>query len=177
MSWMNQPCRCLLLIALAGSLTACPADGFAQNRSKGARRTRDVASFRKQLAEKREKFAASLEKLATACEDKKLPEAAATIRGLARPVDSSELRLSAIPRNVQPPLKPDLAADEHYWQAQLRSQQQAYAKELYALSCPALTAGHVSFAIDLIREILRHDSDHQQARRILGYVRSGDEWV
>jgi hypothetical protein len=177
MSWMNQLCRGLLLVVLTAALIFRPADGVAQNRSKGARRTRDVASFRKQLAEKHEKFAAALEELAGVCDEKKLPEAAAGVRALARPVDSSELRLTAIPRDVQPPLKPDLPADERYWQAQLRSLQQSYARELYALSRQALTAGHVSFAIDLIREILRYDSDQRDARRVLGYVRSGDEWV
>jgi hypothetical protein len=174
---VNQLLRCCLALLTAAAICFSPARGFSQNRSKGARRTRDVASFGKQLAEKRNKFAAGLEELAVFCDEKKLPEAAASIRAPARPVDSSQLRLSAVPREVQPPLKPDLPADEHYWRAQLRSQQQAYAKELYALSRQALTAGHVSFALDLIREILRHDSDHVQARKILGYVRSGDEWV
>jgi hypothetical protein len=175
---MNHCCRRLMLLVAAAAVFCCwPSDGFAQKRGNGARRTRDVTSFRKQLAEKREKFAADLEELARVCDDKKLPEAAAQIRLLARPVDSSELRLSAIPRSVQPPLPPDLPPDERYWQAQLRFHQQAYAQELYALSRQALAAGHVSFAVDLIREIVRYNSDHTQARKILGFVRSGDEWV
>ena len=176
---MNRLCNSLLLLLMAAALTACPPDSVAQSRGKGIRRTRDVASFRKQLAEKRDKFAAALVELAGVCDEKKLPEAAASVRALARPVDSSELRLSAIPREVRPPLAPELPADERYWQAQLRALQQSYAIELYALSRQALNAGHVSFAIDLIREIMRHNSDHAQARRVLGYVRSssGDEWV
>src|SRR5690349_16003102 len=87
---MTPLCRCLLLLVSAAALIVCPADGVAQNRSKGARRTRDVASFRKQLGEKHDKFAAGLEELAGDCDEKKLPEAAASIRALARPVDSSE---------------------------------------------------------------------------------------
>jgi hypothetical protein len=176
MALTNDCCRRTILLLTAVVFCYWPADGLAQKRG-GARRTRDVTSFRKQLAEKREKFAADLEELARVCDDKKLPEAAAQIRLLARPVDTSELRLSAIPRLVQPALAQDLPPDERYWQAQLRFHQQAYAKELYALSRQALGAGHVSFAVDLIREIVRYDSDHAQARKILGFVRSGDEWV
>ena len=76
-----------------------------------------------------------------------------------------------------PPLPQDLPPDERYWQAQLRFHQQEYAIELYALSRQALGAGHVSFAVDLVREIVRYDSDHKQARKILGFVRSSDEWI
>jgi hypothetical protein len=177
MAQMNYCCRRLMLLVAAAMLCHWPSDGLAQKRGSGARRTRDVTSFRKQLAEKREKLAADLEELARVCDEKKFPDAAAQIRLLARPVDSSELRLSAIPRMAQPRLPPDLPPDERYWQAQLRFHQQAYAKELYALSRQALGAGHVSFAVDLIREIVRYDSDHAQARKILGFVPSGDEWV
>src|SRR5262245_30234872 len=174
---MNQVCRWIVLLVAAAVLCCWPAEGWAQKRGNGARRTRDVASFRRQLAEKREKFAADLEELAKACDEKQLPDAAAQVRLWARPVDTSELRLTAIPRQAQAPLPQDLPPDERYWQAQLRSHQQTFARELYALSRQALTAGHVSFAIDLIREIVRYDSDHAPARRIVGYVRSGDEWV
>src|SRR5438045_8187745 len=120
MSPMNQVCRRMILVLTAAVFFYWPLDGLAQKRGSGARRTRDVASFRAQLAEKREKFAADLEELARTCDDKKLPDAAAQIRLLARPVDSSELRLSAIPRLVQAPLPQDLPADERYWQSQLR---------------------------------------------------------
>lgn len=168
----------LLLILAVAPLFSGAAAGFAQARGRAAKRPRDVSSFRKQYSEGRQKFNAALLELARVCqEDKDLPDPAARIRRLAVPLDSSELRLAPLPRDVQPPLRADLPADERFWRAQLRHLQQEYAKELYALSRQALNAGHVSFAYDLVREIVLHDSDHQTARKILGFVRSGDEWV
>src|SRR5436190_15347807 len=177
MSRTNQLCRWLLLLTLA-AFAVSQADAFSQNKGKGNKRTRDVSSFRKQYAERRQKFTDSLLALARVREDEKnLPEAAAEIRRSAEPVDTSELRLAPLPRKTQPPLKADLEPDERFWRAQLKSQSHDYAIELYALSRRALDAGHVSFAFDLVREIVLHNSDHPTARKILGFVRSGDEWV
>ncbi len=177
MARTNQFCRWLLLLTLA----ACgffQADAFAQNKGKGNKRTRDVSSFRKEYAERRQKFTDSLLELARVCEEeKKLPDAAAEIRRLAEPVDTSELRLAPLPRQVQPTLKPDLEPGERFWRTQLRLLTQDYANALYALSRQSLNSGHVSFAFDLVREIVLHDSDHSTARKILGFVPSGDEWV
>jgi len=168
----------LLLLLAAVAICFSPAQGQAQARGKGGRRSRDVAIYRKQYAERRQKFVASLIELARICEDEKgLPEAAEQIQRLAEPVDSSELRVAPLPRRVQPALRNDLSPAEHFWRAKLNSYEQEYAKELYALSRQALAAGHVSFAYDLIREIVLHDSDHVAARKVLGFVRSGDEWV
>jgi hypothetical protein len=169
-------CRWLLLAGLAIALCFIPTHGLAQNRGKTTKRPRDVSQFRKLLSEKREKFAAALNDLAEECDKKGLSDAAAKVRLLAAPVDSGELRLP-LPRDVQPPLPADLPADERFWQAQLRAQQQNYATELYALSRQAANAGHIGFALDLIREVARQNSDHIQARKILGFVRNGDEWV
>ncbi len=178
MSRVNEFWRCVLLLVTAAAIGGlCPQTIYSQARSKGAKRSRDLASFRKQLDEKRQKFALALEDLARTCDDKNLPDAAERIRLLAEPVDSAELRLNRLPRQVLGPLPNDLPADERFWQAQLRFQQQAYAKELYALSQKAADAGHVGLAIDLVREIVRHDSDHVKARNILGFVRRGEEWV
>src|SRR5438132_1541884 len=144
MSRVNEFWRCLLLlVAVAAIGGLCQATGYSQARSKGAKRSRDLASFRKQLDERRQKFASALEELARTCDDKSLPEAAERIRVLAVPVDSAELQLNPLPRQVQAPLPNELPADERFWQAQLRFQQQAYAKEIYALSQKAADAGHV----------------------------------
>lgn len=170
--------RALVLLLAVAALGYTHPGALGQNRGKGARRTRDVSSFRKLHDERRLKFEAGLIELARVCEkDKKLPEAAEEIRRLAEPRDTSELRMAPLPRQVQPPLRNDLSSDEHFWRAQLRFHQQEYAKELYALSRQALKAGHVSFAYDLIREVALHDSDHVAARKILGFVRSGDDWL
>lgn len=169
--------RCCLLVITLAIVCLTSADGLAQNRGKGGKRPRDVASFRRQHAERRAKFAAQLNELARTCDEKGLPEAAAEIRQLSRPVEPSELRLTAFPRQVQPALPQSLPAEERAWRVKLRAHQLDYSKELYALSKRAADAGHVGLALDLIREIMLHDSDHVNARRILGFKRSGNEWV
>jgi hypothetical protein len=176
---MTAACRWLVLLAVA-AVCLVPATVHSQSRSKAVKGTRDVSAFRKQYAELRLKFTDSLLDLARVCDEQKnLPDVAARIRELAAPIDDSELRLIPLPREVQQPLKADLPVDERFWRTQLRSRQQDFAKDLYVLSRRALDAGHVSFSIDLVREVLLHDSDHPTARKILGFVRNNnrDEWV
>lgn len=168
----------MLVISAVSGAALLPESGSSQTRTKGGKSARDVSLFRKQYADLRLKFTDSLLNLARVCDEQKnLPDVAAQIRELAAPIDESELRLIPLPREVQQPLKADLPVDERFWRTQLRSRQQEFAKELYALSRKSLRAGHVSFSIDLVREILLHDSDHIDARKILGFVRNGEEWV
>jgi hypothetical protein len=169
--------RWSVLLLTVFAVSSPPVAGFAQNRNRSGKRPRDVASFRKEYVELRSKFAASLLDLAKACDDKGLPEAASQIRELAEPIDTTELRLAPLPRHATAPIKTDLPAAERFWRSQLRAKQQGYAKDLYALSQQAAQSDHVSLALDLVREVVLNDSDHIKARGILGFVRSGDEWV
>ncbi|MFN0056311.1 MAG: hypothetical protein ACKV0T_29545 [Planctomycetales bacterium] len=161
----------ICLVAVAALWHSLPAQ------AKSLKRPRDVAQFRRQYVERREKFTAALEELAAECARRDLREGADEVRGLAEPVNSAELRLAPLPREVQAPIPQDLPADERFWRTQLRSLQQDFSKELYLLSRTTLNAGHVGFAYDLLSEVALHDPDHSAARRILGYVRSGDEWL
>jgi hypothetical protein len=169
-------CVCLVWIAclLAGDVPTA----FSQGRPRGAKRAAPIESFQKEHAELRKKFTDSLESLARVCADEKgLVEAAQWIRELARPVETTEVRLAPLPRKTVPPLHPEISADERFWREQLRRRQQDYAKELFLLSRRAVLAEHVNYALDLIHEVLLQDGDHLKARNILGYVRSGDEWM
>ncbi|MCA9113673.1 MAG: DUF1570 domain-containing protein [Planctomycetaceae bacterium] len=149
-------------------------------RSGGQVQTRDLqrlARVREQHAALREKFSADLNELASWCDEHRFPEAAARIRRLARPVDPQMLLGSPLPAEVQPDLSPSLPAEERHWQAQLRFLQREFAADLYLLSRRVLNDGSPSYAYDLVREVARHDPDHRTARRLLGYVRLGEEWV
>ena len=160
----------LLAFSSSGALPAQP-------RVRGARRTRDLSQFRKQHVDLRSKFIRQLDELAAECEEKGLAEGAEAVRTVSAPVDTAELRLAPLPREVQKPIPADLPMDERHWQTQLRFQRTEYAKDLYLLSRHTLNSGHVSYAYDLIREVALQDPDHTVARRILGFVRSGDEWL
>lgn len=169
-------CRWLIFF-LAVQFFGGGADLAAQPRARSTRHARDVSVFHRQHADRRATYAAALEELARDCEAKGLADAAAEIRQLAAPVDTSELRLAPLPRSVTPPLAADLPPDELHWRTQLRHQRQKYAQGLYGLSRQTLNSGHVSYAFDLLREVAFNDPDHPTARAILGYVRSGDEWL
>jgi hypothetical protein len=124
-----------------------------------------------------DEFVAKLEKLSRFCDDKNLTEAAKTVRSrMASPV--MDLRnLKSLPTEVQPDIPNNLPADERYWQTQLRFLEKEYAQDLYVLSRRALNDGYPSYAFGLIREAASHDPDHPNVRKVLGFVRQGNEWV
>ncbi|MFM7159823.1 MAG: hypothetical protein ACKO3P_05535 [Planctomycetaceae bacterium] len=78
---------------------------------------------------------------------------------------------------MTPPLAADLPDSERAWLVALRAARKNYSEELYALAQKTLAAGHPAYAFDLVREVAERDPDHPPARRVLGYVRLGDEWV
>lgn len=165
----------LVLLLLASSfLTGASSGAPAQPR---VRPGRDVSQFVKRRDERRAKFIASLEELATECDAKGLAAPAGQIRELAEPVDSAELHLASLPRTVQAAIPHDLPADERYWRTQLRSKRQDFARDLLLLSRQALNNGHVGLSFDLVHEVALHDPDNAGARHVLGFVRSGDQWV
>lgn len=176
----SMPSRSLsrwIVLLVATVLVPGGGDLSAQPRTKAVKRARDVSIYRKQYLDRREKYFAALEALARDCEAKNLPDAAAEIRRLAEPVDSSELRLAPLPRSVQPPLAADLSPAERQWRTQWQHQRESYAKDLYALSRRALQSEHIGFALDLVCEVAHIDPDNLNARRILGFSRNGDEWL
>lgn len=138
---------------------------------------RDLGLYQKQHEDLLTRFGSALEELARACEKRGLVKEAVALRQLAGPVDSVQVRFEKPPRDVQPALPADLSDGDRFWRAQLHFQRREFAKDLYLLSRRTLNAGHVSYAYDLIREVLVHDPDHPAARKILGYVRNGNEWV
>src|SRR5262245_22651925 len=134
------PARWIALL-LAMTLLLRGEAPAAQTRSKAPKRSHDVSIFRKQHLDRREKYVGTLEALASDCEAKNLPEAAAEIRSLAEPVDTSELRLAPLPRAVQPSIDASVTPEERWWRTQLQNQRSTYANDLYALSRRTLGAG------------------------------------
>ena len=124
-----------------------------------------------------QEFAGELGKLVEFCQSKNLLDGIDQIQSRLIPPDVQTLKLPALPREVQKEIPNQLAADERFWQTQLRKHDTDYAKQLYLLSRQALHNGNPSFAYRLVREAAVHDPDHPQVRKILGYVRSGNEWV
>ena len=91
-----------LVVGIAFLQIASPA--HAQAKRKVAR---DLPAFVKQHADLHRKFAKEIEAIAVACDEKTLTEAAVTVRALAAPADTSRLRVTPLPREVQPDLPGD----------------------------------------------------------------------
>jgi len=177
------PCRRLLAIFLLGLFWhpgfACPAAGQSRSTRESPRTPpkRDITPLRKQYDERRGKFQKSLEELATRCETDQLSEGAETVREAARPFNSDTLRVRDLPREVYDAKDANLPESEKVWRVPLRQERRDYAQDLFALSQKVLGSGHLAFAFDLIREVAHNDPDHPAARKALGFVRSGDEWM
>lgn len=146
--------------------------GAAQSRTKSP-----LEALQKAHQERQLEFAAELEQLALFCEDHDLPDAAQNLRSLKAQPDWQSLHLEALPSAVQPPIPLDLPETERHWRTQLRHQQTEYAKQLYLLARRVLNAGYPGFAYNLVRETVIHDPDHVSARKLLGFVRHGNDWV
>ena len=120
-------------------------------------------------------FSNQIAKLAEFCDEKKLDDAAATVR--SRLIVPEPLRVDKLPTEMRPEILPGVMGDERYWQTQLRHLEIEYAKDLYRQSRGALQQGFPSYAYNLVREAALHDPDHPQVRKILGFMRLGNEWV
>jgi hypothetical protein len=121
-------------------------------------------------------FAAQLEKLAQACDEKGLKSGSDAVRSRVISPDPQSHKLRALPTEVTD-IPVNLPGGERFWRTNLRSLEKDYAQDLYLLSRRALNDGYPSHAYGLVREAATHDPDHPAARKILGFVRQGNEWV
>lgn len=122
-------------------------------------------------------FCSEIAKLEDECLRNDQPDAAKQIHARLIVPDSMSLRVDKLPGEVQPEIPADTPEDERQWRTQLRKIEKDYAKDLYVQARGALIQGFPTYAYDLVREVTLHDPDHQQARRILGYVRLEKEWL
>lgn len=159
-------------------LVACFIALFTTVRVEAQPRPRDLLTIHqdnhRQLYRK---FAEKLEELATTCEGRGLDEGAKAVRERIIVPEMESHKLKALPTEVIPEIPNNLAEGERFWRVQLRTLEKDYARELYMLSRRALNDGYPTYAFSLIRETATHDPDHPNARKILGYVRQGNEWV
>lgn len=143
-----------------------------------APRGRDMQTVLRENHSKRfREFAIQAEKLAKICDENAQETGAATIRNRIIAPELLSHNLRALPKEVIGEIPNDLPQEERFWRTQLRSLEKSYAQDLYVLSRRALNDGYPSYAYSLVREAATHDPDHPSARKILGFVRQGNEWV
>ena len=174
---VNRPStrRDFLSTLVAGGISSghfASQASFAQSGS-----LRSLNTLRNRHLQLRQQFQSDLEKLAKECDAKQLIDASEEIRELSAQASRDGQFGGELPRARAAQIPASLPPDERYWRTQLRHLRTQYARELYMLSRNVLRAGSASYAFNLIREVAWFDSDHEQARTILGYVRLRDEWM
>ncbi|MCA9025261.1 MAG: hypothetical protein KDA86_08625 [Planctomycetaceae bacterium] len=161
--------RTALIIVFAGSV------GVSTCLSAG--RPGQLERILESYEERHVQFAADMEELAQTVDGQMQPGVSATIRHMIPVLEEQTFDVDALPDEVTPELDASLPEDERQWRSQLKRIRTEYAHDLYLLSRQALNTDHVSLAFHLVREVAFHDSDHQLARQLLGYVRYQDRWV
>jgi len=170
---------CLVVASCVWGISATAVQGQTRSSRETARTPpqRDATPYRRQYAERRTRFLERLQELETRFQAEGREAGVSAVQAAAGPFQPDLLRVRDLPRGVQATNPADLPDDVREWLPALRQERREYAQDLFALSQKVLGGGHLSFAFDLIREVAHHDSDHAAARKALGFVRSGDEWM
>lgn len=176
MHHINSATTRILFAAAAVVLLVAPADAANRNSRTSSRDTK-LQVHKTHQREIQRKYAQTLEKLAQAREAEQQQREAAAIRKMAADALKSERTIQPLPKRMQSEIPRTLPEKDRAWRIELRKANLDYANSLYSCAQAAMRSGFASFAYGLIRDTVRSDSDHVAARRLLGYVRDGDEWV
>lgn len=122
-------------------------------------------------------FAKEMNELADFCEANSFFTDADRIRKRAASSDQGVIDYDQLPTHLLPDLPKQMAPIEAQWRTKLLKLEKDYALQLYRLSLRAINKNHASFAYRLIRKLVFHSPDHQQGRKLLGYVRYNTEWT
>ncbi len=128
------------------------------------------------LAAETEPFATRLTALAAKCDELKLKEQTEITRTWIIPRFRGRQYLF-LP-TVNDPTVPKAGAAEaaRQWHRKFLELRREHAEELFQEVNKASEAKEPAKAYQLLYEVLREDPDHAEARRILGYVKTGSEW-
>jgi len=160
--------RLALLVLLATAGTA-PRDALAQ---PIARKT-EPQILLEDYGNAHQAFATDMEALARECEAQGGKTEAAVIRERSARLDHIKLDVDKLPEEIG---GTPLAADD-MWGPQRVALEKAYAARVYAFSQRAQQQRNNSLCFHLIREVAFHDPDHENARRMLGYMKYEGQWA
>lgn len=173
--------RCFLLllpvVAAPFLATVQPAAAQYRRRRVADRDERKLDVYRRRHRDVRTSFAAKLKNIAAYCEQQGLTKEAGSLRHVAGAIGTVRFASRELPRKVQPEIPRNLPPRQREWRLRYRKARSDAAIKLYRIARDAIRDGYASYAYALIRETARFDPDHTAARRLLGYVQSGDEWV
>jgi len=150
---------------------------FVSTGAAGGAEDRQLALLKTQHAEARREYAEKLGDFARDLEAVGGKAAAAEAWKLAVPPQSKRIVLEKLPRKVRPEPSLELPQAERGLLVRLAKVRRDHAIELYQFSRRAMRSSSIRYAYELLREAAAQDPDYEQARKILGYVRDGDEWL
>ncbi|MGC1273739.1 MAG: DUF1570 domain-containing protein [Planctomycetaceae bacterium] len=162
-----------LTLLVAGLVLSAAGPAFAAP----PRENRQLESLRSRHAELKREQAAELSELAAQLERIGATDAAHEAYALAVSADPQRIVVNRLPRRVQPEPTLTLPAGERSLRLKLRKLREEQSVDLYMLSRQALTAKSTHYAYELLREAAARDPDNPTARRVLGFLRMGDEWL
>lgn len=154
-----------------------PAEILSGRRLLAAQKASSTDRLDQQRQELLDRFQRGVARLMEKCRDSGQTDAVRELSRWATPVSAEVLASQLLPVPVQPSLAVEAGDPDRSWQVELRHLRQETAQQLYLLSRRALPGGSPALAWQLIREVLWYDSDHERCRTLLGFERSGDEWM
>ena len=127
-------------------------------------------------------FREKLKALARKCDELGLDDAASSTRGWLIERDPQRQYVflppnSSGPHSSGPKPRGDANRLTQLWSEKFRELRNAQASALFSLAKQSLSEGHADTAFQLLHEVLREDPEHADARRILGFTRSGSRWL
>lgn len=122
-------------------------------------------------------FAAKLAELANWCDEHQLATQAELTRNWLPQRDPLKDYIYVIPDSSAPPAAMAESPDGKEWWKRFTELRQAQAEKLFAQAETAAKEKRSTAALQLARETLRENPDHEQARKILGYEKYEDRWV
>ncbi len=151
----------------------------AQSRTSAGqlRNANRLKVYQRRHADLLKTFRSDVESIAQYCLEHRLNREVGALRQYAKAVGTEEFRSGELPSHVQPAIARDFPEAERQWRTRLRKARNDYAIGLYRLTRDAIFAGFASFGYELLQETARVNPDHIAARRLLGYVRSGNSWI
>ena len=145
--------------------------------SYGWQRKSKLELLLKQIDEQQTEFAAEMEQIAAECESNSFLSDAARIRKRSRSHQLPSRELDSLPTSLLPPIPKNLDPIEYNWRVKLSHAEHEYAKDLYRFGRQAMHERQARLAFDLVRRAVYHDPDHEQGRKMLGFVKDGDTWT
>ncbi|HEX4131743.1 MAG TPA: hypothetical protein VHZ24_17030 [Pirellulales bacterium] len=134
----------------------------------------DVAADRATLEQA---YATKLDELARWCDEQKLSDQAARVRAWIMSADAFTLSVAVMRAVTEPPLPADASAAQREFSERFAALRRAQADALFALAQEAGKQHRLSLAYELVAAAARENSDHADARRILGYQMREGRWL